>query len=392
MAGRLLTAVVSIALITSCTTASSGTDTTVATGPGRLVIVDGAGDVVLIDPDGSDREPITDSDSGTSRFTQPVWSPDSSKLAWGQFTEAKGFAVAIRDLKSGETTTLPTENLPFYTFWSPDGSHLGVLHNGSTGVVFRMVDVASGSNEIRDEDAPFYFTWSPEGDRVVTHAGVDRVESLGVDGSRERLEPTGPHYLAPQWTDRGVFHVAEDRLVVDDGDERIPIVEVRGFANFVANPAGDMVAIQTTGTGSGIEVSVRAAASVTSDDLVIIDVDTGELTTVAEGPAAGFFWAPDGETLLVFEIGDSDLTPLVWANGETTEFASHRPPITMIRDTFPFFPQYAQSIGFWSPDSTSFVFAGAVEGAEGIWVQELTSERPVRVSSGVWAAWSGPRT
>ncbi len=393
MAGRLMVTVVSIALAASCTTSSSETATTAATDEGHLVIVDEAGEIAVIGPDGSDRVDITrGSDAGDSRYAQPVWSPDSSKLAWGQATRGQGFAVVIRDLASGETTTLPTENLPFYSFWSPDGSHLGVLHNGSTGVVFRMIDTTSGSSEVRDEDSPFYFTWSPEGDRVVTHAGVDRVESLGVDGSRKRLEPTGPHYLAPQWTESGVFHVADDWLVVDDGEQRTPIVEVGGFTNFVANSAGDKVALQTTAAGSAIEVSLRSALRVPGGDLVVVDVDSEEITTVTEDQAAGFFWAPDGESLLVFAIGDSEVTPLVWADGVTTRFAGHSPSLTMIRDTYPFFPQYAQSVGFWSPDSRMFVFAGEVDDEVGIWVQDLTSDRPVKISGGDWAVWSGSGT
>jgi TolB protein len=63
----------------------------------------------------------------------------------------------------------------------------------------------------------------------------------------------------------------------------------------------------------------------------------------------------------------------------------------MLQDTFPFFPQYAQSISFWSPDSSAFAFAGLVDGDDGIWVQHLDEDAPTMVSDGVWVAWSPAR-
>ena len=63
----------------------------------------------------------------------------------------------------------------------------------------------------------------------------------------------------------------------------------------------------------------------------------------------------------------------------------------MLQDTFPFFPQYAQSLSFWAPDSSAFAFAGQVEGQGGIWVQDLAEDSPTMVSDGTWVAWSPAR-
>jgi TolB protein len=382
-------------LLAACTqetapTTTADVETTVPEDPGRLVILDETGNVAALDPDGSNRIAITeDAGPNSAVYTQPVWSPDATKLAWGQAT-GDGFAVAIRDAPSGETTTIPTDNLPFYTSWSPDSSSIGALHNGTTGVVFLMIDVESGSSEALDEDAPFYFTWSPEGDMVVTHAGADRVESLGVDGARESLTPTGPDYLAPQWTDRGVLHVTDGQLVLDQDTERTVVAEVAGFTNFVANGAGSLIALQSTEGGGAIEVVLGAAPTVTVPDLVVLDVDSGEVASVSPDRAGGFFWSPDGASLLVFQIGEGEMVPLVWTREGTTDFAGYRPTGTMIRDTFPFFPQYAQSVRFWSPDSTRFAYAGEIDGEAGVWVQSVDAEAPQVVADGVWVAWSGP--
>lgn len=399
MATRTVWIVALALVIVSCTDDAADTSTTSATAPtttvpsdpGRLVVLDDDGNVVILDPDGENRLDVTDdAGPGTAGYTQPVWSPDASSLAWGQVTE-EGFAVGILDTATDAITTVPTDNLPFYTSWSPDGDNLGVLHNGTTGVVFRMVDVAAGTSEPLDEDAPFYFTWSPEGDRVVTHAGAERVESLSTTGDRESRVPTAPEYLAPQWTGRGVFHIVDDQLVVeDDAGERLAVAAVSGFTMFVANPTGDLVAVQSTGADpDAVEVALAATPDVPSGDVNVVDVGSGDVATASESPAAGFFWSPDGRSLLIFEASSAGVTPVVWSAEGVAEYPSFRPPASIVQNTFPFFPQYAQSVRFWSPDSQQFAFAGQVGDESGIWVQDLAAASPRRVSDGAWVAWSG---
>lgn len=386
-------AALALALV-SCTDASSEPDapaTTVAPaiGPGRLVVLDSSGDVVVVDSDGANRSPITDDGGEDTLYTQPVWSPDASRLAWGQLSDNSA-AVAIHEPESDVLRLVETSNLPFFVSWSPDGESLGVLHNGASGIDFRIVDVDEGTSITVDTAAPYYFSWSPEGDRVVTHAGVDRVETIAPDGGRDRLEPTSPTYLAPQWTSRGVFHVVGDQLVIEDQDGvRGPVATVSGLTLFVANHQGTRVALQASGDGDIISVALTEVPTVPSGSLVVVDVETGAVDVVDEALALGFFWSPDGESLLVMSPGDEAVVPRVWSSsGGTTDYVEYLPSGTMLRDTLPFFPQYAQSVRFWSPDSTAFAFAGAVDGEQGIWVQGLADSRPTRVSDGTWVAWS----
>lgn len=362
------------------------------TGPGRLAVVDGAGDIVVMDPDGGNQLAVTEN-AGTENpaiYMQPIWSPDGSTLAWGQ-TTGTGFGVGISRPGSGLTTTLTTPNLPFYNYWSPNSRHLGVLHNGPSGVQFQIADVEQESTELLDEDAPFYFSWSPEGDRVVTHAGASRVETIEPNGNRTELEPTTGNYLAPQWTENGVFHVVEDQLVLEDnGGDRRPVIAVSGLTLFVSNPQGTHVALQATGSdGSGITASTDEFPSATTGAVVVVEVATGDTDIVDTSPALGFFWSTDGRSLLALTASESAIVPTVWTiDGEQTEYTAFRPPGSMLQDTFPFFPQYAQSVSFWAPDSSAFAFAGQVEGATGVWVQPVDRESPTRVSDGTWVAWS----
>ncbi len=391
-----------LVVIVSCTSSAGDETTTTArpdpttttlsvetpSDPGRLAIVDDSGDIVVMEPDGSSRVAITDRGADPALYMQPVWSPDGERLAWGQRT-GTGFGIGIGRPEDGATKTLTTPNLPFYTFWSPNGRYLGALHNGDSGVQFQIVDVESETAQLLDEDAPFYFSWSPDGDRVVTHAGVSRTQTITPSGEREDLDPTSGTYLAPHWTPSGVFHVVGNLLTLEnDRGERSPVADVSGLTMFVSNPQGTRVALQTTG-GSNLTASTEDFPTVDGESVVVVEVDTGQVEIVDDSLALGFFWSPDGDALLVLTLSESEVVPTVWGPGDGSRaYPSYRPSRSMLQDTFPFFPQYAQSVSFWSPDSASFAFAGTVDGDDGIWVQRLEANAPTKVADGSWVAWS----
>lgn len=398
--GRRMCWLLAFALVlASCTEGSSPRTTTTSattttpeeiTDPGRLVILDGFGDVVVLDPDGSNPIQVTDDAGDTAVYTQPIWGPDGESLAFG-VVNADGFSVGLHDLSEGETSTVTTGNLPFYMYFSPMGDRLGVLHNGSTGIDFNLIDVGARTIERVDNGAPYYFSWSPESDRLVTHVGNDRVETIDLDGERTSLEPTGPSYLAPQWTPNGVLHVANDALVLESEDgTRSTVAEVSGLTMFVANPMGTKVAVQSVGGGGAVEVALEDPPTIQSSRVVVVDTATGEAVAVTDDLALGFFWSPDGHKLLTLVAANRAILPKVWSDdGTATDYPIYVPAPMMVQDTFPFFPQYAQSLSFWAPDSSAFAFAGEIDQEPGVWVQMLDGTEPNLVSAGRWVAWSG---
>ncbi|HSM44411.1 MAG TPA: hypothetical protein VK969_05275, partial [Acidimicrobiia bacterium] len=224
-----------------------------------------------------------------------------------------------------------------------------------------------------------------------THAGQDRAETITPDDDRVELEPTTGNYLSPQWTEAGVYHVVEDHLVLEDeAAVRVPVAQVSGLTTFVANPRGDLVAMQSTrGDLDGLTASTEDLPAVRADAVVVVDVASSDSHLVDNGLSLGFFWSPDGDSLLVLTTTENGVVPIVWkAAGDREEFVVYQPIRSMLQDTFPFFPQYAQSVSFWSPDSSAFAYAGTVDGQSGVWVQPLDGATPMRVSDGSWVAWS----
>lgn len=383
---------VSIGLILASCTPSSDTVTTVEEArSSRLAVIDGDGNVVVMHGDGSNRVEVAETGAEDPRvYAQPIWSPDGSLLSWAQVTPT-GFAYVIQPPDGGPPTEISMSAFPFYAYWSPSGDRIGLLRNGQSEVVLELAEVTAGRTSIVDADAPYYFSWSPEGDELIAHAGADRLVSRDADGVETAQRSTGNGYLAPQWVADGVIHIDEGQLVLTDADgESATLARVTGLTIFVANSEGTRVALQSLTQDDGLSVALAQTSTIPTNSVQVLDIATGGLTQVIDRPAAGLFWSPDGSSLLVVAPDESrsSLIASVWDGETLVDYATYVPSSAQVRDLFPFFPQYAQSLSFWSADSSAFVLVGEIEDESGVWVQTLGDPEPVRVSSGTWAAWS----
>ena len=363
-----------------------------ASGVNRLVILDRDGNIVIIDPDGTDASIISDAFGAGAIYYQPIWSPASAEIAWGQAGPA-GFTLEISGADAFNRRSAPMVSAPFYFYWAPDGSRIGALRNGPQGAIeLEIVEVANAAATVVSAGSPFYFSWRPDAGAVVVHAGAGRFVIIDRDGDITDLGPTSADYQAPQWTPAGIIHLDEGelRLVDPDGDTRV-LATVPGSMTFVANPQGTRIAVQAEGPGTpAITPGLEAAPAVPAGVVAVLDVATGALDSATSDLSAGFWWSPDGEKLLILEPADRpghvDVT--VWENGETRRLATFAPLNSFIRDVLRFFNQYAQSYQLWAPDSSAFAFAGDIDGERGVWVQSLDGSDPQFVGEGTWVAWS----
>lgn len=373
---------------TGVPTTSSSAPSEVSVDSGRLVVIEADGSVAVIEPDGSGRTPLSEGQDDVA-FTQPIWSPDSSRIAYGQISE-DGFAVRIDDVGgAGGSVSIPVSNNPFFMHWSPDGESMGVLHNGSQGLDFELVDVSAGTISVVDSGSPFYFSWSPSSDRVVVHEGLGRFETVDLQGARTSLGETDGSYLVPQWLPQGILHVVDGRLVLE-GDEPDVLAEVGEQTMFVANRQGSLVAVQTIGAPEQT-VSLAQTGTLQTNVVAVVDLATGQVEVVDGDPVVGLWWSPAGDSLLLLTpiSGGSALMAKVWSSDDgLVEYSRYRPSPIQARDLLPFFPQYAQSMTFWAPDSSGFALAGEVGGESGIWVHQIGVLEPMKVSDGLWVSWS----
>ena len=198
---RIALFIVVLAVVAS---ACGGTETD-PQGPGRLVIIDDAGNIATLAPDGSELTAITDDGGGRITYFQPIWSPDGSRLGATR-AAADGFSIEMIDVATGEQASTTTTSNSFYSYWSPDGSHLAYLSSVTpTDLALDVIAVgAADPPERLGLGQPLYFAWNPDSIEVVAHVGADRLEILGSEPGSPELPPPGD-FLSPQWTERGIL-------------------------------------------------------------------------------------------------------------------------------------------------------------------------------------------
>jgi hypothetical protein len=357
---------------------------------GRIVVLDSGGNIVTVDPDGGNRVEITD-DGDSSRYFQPIWSPDRLTLAWG-VADSDGFAVGIAADDGSDRRRVEMAGFPFYLNWSPDGEQIGTLHGGSGGTLaFEVVDPVAESSMTVDTGSPYYFSWSPESDALVVHVDGDRLEIFDESANPTDIGPTSPSFSAPHWTPTGIFYLGPDGVTLraDDGELDV-LSEASGFVGINPNSQGSLVAIHSLSGQGGVTVGLEAQEEGDPSTVSILDLESGEIDTVATGLSVGSFWSPAGTRLLILEVnanaGAVDL--VVWEAGETRTLTTIEVPGSLITEALAFFDQYAQSWQMWSPDSNAIVLPGSIGDAAGIWVVGIDGADPLKIADGEWAAWS----
>jgi hypothetical protein len=407
---RLLLAVCALSAIVACTgqsgTTSSRADETttgattplptdVSDLPGRLVVVDDDGNIITIDPDGSDSAAITADGGEAAGYRQPSFSPVSDTLVWSEI-DAEGSGLGSSDGQGDNRASVPMTAPPFFIYWSPDGAGIGVLHNSLGGTIdLELVDVDAATSEVVASGSPFYFSWSPDSSQVAAHVQSEFFGTIGLDGEGVDLGATADGYQAPHWIPAGILHLSDDGLELRQlGGEIRLLATVPGPIAFVANRQGTRVAVQSfveEETPPGVNAAITETPAIPSNTVVVIDVESGEMSDVVASTSIGLFWSPDGESLLVLDPDDggaAELATIVWRAGETTELSTFSPHPAFVTDVLRFFDQYGQSLQLWSPDSAAFALPGAIDDDPGIWIHLLAGREPVNVHDGSWVSWS----
>lgn len=378
---------------------TSAVETAAPDTPDNQLLVQGAdGNLYVASPDGARRFALTDDSSGSRLYTQPVWSPDGSHIAWSKI-DRRGSALVTSRFDGSDRSEVSVPFAPFYIAWSPRGDQVAYLSNWTvaeeSSIALRLVDVDGGAGKplTLTEGQPLYFSWAPDGARLLTHIGNERVEMQTVTGEQLPVVLSGGAFQAPQWAPDGgsLLYVLADAVRQDlilsdlEGNLQQAITDFDGQITFAMSPDGAQVAYVPSERGAQVN---------TLGPLYVVDLATQATRTITDRPVVAFVWSPDAQKLAYLT-----LEPLrnrigmrwnVWDGSQRSELGVFTPTNTFLNHYLPFFDQYAQSHRIWSPTSDALVFAGQLpDGRSGIWVQGVgEGGAPQLVGPGVFASWS----
>jgi TolB protein len=358
------------------------------------------GNIFTIAPDGSRRRNLTSDAGATRRYSQPIWSPDATTIAFARTdfsTAGVGGALITMQHDGTGRVELPLAFPPFYMAWSPAGDQIAYLSNwqGLEGptMALRLVDVAANTAGTLAEGSPYYFSWSPNGDALLAHIGSNRMELQRVTGERRALAQTPADFGAPHWLADGerlvyaVGDAAGQQVIVADL-QGVPLQQVTDFEDrvgFALSPDGARIAYVLTAAG---------APSNTYGPLYVAELETLRTVALPAPSVLANFWSPDGSKLAYLARDTSNprrtwLRWNVWDGSATVQYERFAPTLPFVQSYLAFSDQYAQSLRVWSPDSRAITYAGISEAGErGVFVQRLGEGRAQRITSGEVATWS----
>jgi TolB protein len=224
----------------------------------------------LVRPDGGGLRRLT-SEPGAVSF--PRWSPDGGRIAYAVLAEEQGRPATLRlhDLATGNAVTVSEQTLagpsgPAAT-WSPDGKRLAFIEDADRDLL-RVYDIESGELIDMPDVLATTAEWSPSGKDIVF---------VGPDAAGET-----------------------DLYLIDPNEENVRLVVQRAGLEGGPrwSPDGERIAFWSAPAG---EPKVQ--------ELLVLDVESGELTELGSGSGAA--WSPDGQRLAysggATEAGDLNL-------------------------------------------------------------------------------------
>jgi TolB protein len=371
--------------------AAPSASTSVDVSGDRLIVLRDDGNLASMGPDGDGIVALTSEAGPEVRVSQPAASPDGRYLAWVEIRAAR--ASVVTATRAGEIRDeIPLRIAPFFLQWDPTSTRIAYLGSIGIGIGFGVIDdamVEPHDNPVGG-GSPLYLSWAPDGEELLVHVGTDTIGSTDMVHELRPLDDVPGTFQAPAWLPDGrrLFDRVQGRdqqLVVADGDHRSILATFRGGVLFEPSPDGTRVAYR-------IDQGERS-----QNGVYVQDIDGGKAVLVTRDETSAFFWSPRSDALLLMtaEPNAGASVPLhrwrVW-NGRTRFVsAPFIPSTTFFEQYVPFFDQYAQALTPWSPDGTSFAYAGQSDAGAGIWVQPVEQgAAPELVSDGGFVMWLPP--
>ena len=349
----------------------------------RLAVVGPDAQIRSYLPDGSGETTIS---SGEGLFTWPTWSPDGQTVAFsGIVRNDDGEPIVtlfgydweegeVRPIHEGEPgyAGLLADGVVHYPLWSPDSSKLAfvvVTERHGLSLFVDKVAATSAPAFILDR-GPLWMSWSTDSSRLAVHRSLDHfLVSFEDESKMQRIRMESDAYRVPAWrpgsnelalssvagrTGYGLYsaRITDAGLVFTQ-----PVSEVGPTSAFLWSPDGSHLAV----ADDARPVRYGNTPILVYRRFRMLDSATFSEKALVQENVLSYFWSPDGTKVALVTIASAE-GELRWmlldtATGSTirlVDFTPSRDQLTM----FQFFDQYAYSHLLWSPDSRFIVFAG----------------------------------
>ena len=211
----------------------------------RIAFVDLGLQIYTVDPDGSHPRRISPE---TGNFTWPTWSPDARSLVFSGVVEDEGGNLRISlfafdaassklsELYVGEpgVAGLLAEGVVRYPLWSPDSTRVAFIAFTLQGLSLFLDDLRDsvGAALVLDQ-GPLWMSWSPDSQYLLLHRGADHFLVNTLEGIREdELGIRAWEYRVPAWKPAGAIIT----LASGDGLGRYMIFTAEVVANGLDGP------------------------------------------------------------------------------------------------------------------------------------------------------------
>jgi TolB protein len=310
------------------------------------------------------------------RYNWPTFAPDGSQVAYSSMQHSGGSEThgihAYDFSRRAAVTIFQGPDQPIYLSWLPDSHRLFFLVSDGESLRLMLAE-ARESRPVRLilSGLPLYFDWNQRLAELAFHyvpaegAGPEQIGLMSVTDHDQRvvkiISKAPAPFRNPAWSpDKSHLAYVVDRrngqmaLVVANADGSSPR-EMVGLGprdtSFIWTPDSRRLAFATQ----------MRVGSMSYDGVNLVDIASGNITTLVSEPVIAYNFSPDGRWLAYIGVTeDSNTWNVVEAGGGKGRklgyfVASHTESVA-----YRVFDQYALSHRIWSPDSSAVVFAGTI--------------------------------